>query len=187
MSASIGGGAPSALDVGGMLVPWGLLIVDRFEALSRRWEISGDWGTIGGPRSSSLPPWSQLPGRAIIMSVPTQVLIVDDNADFLRASRRLIGRDGLSVVAVASTGEEAIRLARELHPDVVLVDIDLGGESGFDLVRRLHDDPDVQTRTILISTHAEHDFAELVAESPALGFLSKSRLSTEAIRNMLTG
>jgi DNA-binding NarL/FixJ family response regulator len=127
------------------------------------------------------------PRAAIIMSVPTRVLIVDDNANFLRASKRLIDRDGISVAAVASTGEEAIRLARELHPDVVLVDIDLGGESGFDLARRLHDDPDVQTMTILISTHAEDDFADLVAESPALGFLSKSRLSTAAIRNMLKG
>ena len=117
----------------------------------------------------------------------TSALVVDDNAEFLRVARKLLERDGIAVAAVAKTGEEAIRLARDLHPDVTLVDIQLGGESGFDLVRRLHADPQVHTRLILISTHAEEDFADLIAQSPALGFLSKSRLSAGAIRDMLEG
>jgi CheY-like chemotaxis protein len=117
--------------------------------------------------------------------VPIRTLIVDDNADFLRVARQLLDRDGITVAGVATTGEEAIRIARDLRPDVALVDIDLGGESGFDLVRRLHVDPEVQTSCILISTHAEDDFADLIAQSPALGFLSKSRLSAAAIREML--
>jgi FixJ family two-component response regulator len=65
------------------------------------------------------------------------------------------------------------------------VDIDLGGESGFDLARRLDRDGDRSSSVILISTHGEEDFADLIAESPALGFLSKPRLSAAAIGEIL--
>ena len=66
-------------------------------------------------------------------------LIVDDNASFLDAATNLLEREGLDVVGVASTSDEALRQAEELRPDVVLVDIMLGTESGFDLARRLAD------------------------------------------------
>ena len=64
-------------------------------------------------------------------------LLVDDNEPFLEAARVLLRKQGIDVVGVASTGAEALRLADELRPDVVLVDIDLGGESGFELTRQL--------------------------------------------------
>ena len=115
-----------------------------------------------------------------------QALIVDDNRDFLQAARTLLERDGITVRGVALTSTEGARLARELNPDVILVDIDLGGESGFDLTQRLDGDAALGSRVILISTHAEQDFADLVAQSPALGFLSKSRLSGTAVREMMS-
>ena len=61
-----------------------------------------------------------------------RVLIVDDNGAFLYAARRLLAREGLQVVGIASTGAEALRRVGDLHPDVVLVDVELAGESGFD-------------------------------------------------------
>ena len=68
----------------------------------------------------------------------------------------------------------------ELKPDVMLVDIDLGPESGFDLARRLVHSPGRRVaRTILISTHDEADYAKLIAASPAIGFLPKSDLSAD--------
>jgi DNA-binding NarL/FixJ family response regulator len=71
---------------------------------------------------------------------------------------------------------------------VMLVDIDLGPESGFDLARRLVDTPDrAGTRIVLISTHDRADFANLIAGSPAIGFLPKSDLSATAIRRLLAG
>jgi DNA-binding NarL/FixJ family response regulator len=123
---------------------------------------------------------------AILMSV-LRCVIVDDSPRFLTAARGLLERDGAMVVAgVASTGEEALRQVEELRPDVTLVDIDLGGQSGFDVVRRLHQDANgASSRLILISTHAEDDYAELIAASPAAGFLSKTALSAGAIRNLL--
>jgi CheY-like chemotaxis protein len=114
------------------------------------------------------------------------VLIVDDNVSFLGAAQVLLEREGLSVAGVASNTADALRLAAELRPDVVLVDIMLGRESGFALARRLVEDGGGgECAVILISTHAQADFAELIAESPAAGFLPKSELSTDAIRRIL--
>jgi DNA-binding NarL/FixJ family response regulator len=113
-------------------------------------------------------------------------LIIDDSPHFLDAARGLLEREGIAVVGVASTGADAVRSVEALRPDVTLLDIDLGGESGFDVATRLHRDTDhPQPRVILISTHAEQDYAELVAACPVVGFLSKSALSAGAIRELL--
>src|SRR4051812_34180079 len=90
--------------------------------------------------------------------VAVRCLIVDDNTDFLLAARALLEQEGVRVVGVASTGAEAVRCAAELHPDVTLVDIDLGEDSGFEVARRLADDPELDPgHLILISAHAEED------------------------------
>jgi DNA-binding NarL/FixJ family response regulator len=113
-------------------------------------------------------------------------LIVDDSPHFLSAARGLLEREGMRVVAVATNGDDAVRLARELGPDVTLVDIDLGGESGFEVARQLqrHGTP---APVILISTHSEEDYRDLIAASPVLGFVSKADLSAVAIRGLLQG
>ena len=102
-------------------------------------------------------------------------LIVDDNPRFLEAAKALLERDGLHV-AVASSSAEAFEHVHVLRPDVVLVDIDLGEESGFELTRGLGHE-----RVILNSTHAEADFEELIVESAAVGFIPKEALSADAI------
>jgi DNA-binding NarL/FixJ family response regulator len=113
-------------------------------------------------------------------------LIVDDNSGFLRAARALLEQEGLQVVGVASTGEEAVRRAADLHPDVTLVDIDLGADSGFEVARRLFDDPSVDPgQLILISAHSQDDYADLIDASPAVGFLVKPTLSATAIESLL--
>jgi CheY-like chemotaxis protein len=115
-----------------------------------------------------------------------RVLIVDDNEPFLEAARVLLEREGMSVVGVASSTAEALSRESELRPEVVLVDIMLGGESGFELARRLGENGrGGRSKVILVSTHAEADFADLIAESPAIGFLPKSELSAQAIRRVL--
>jgi DNA-binding NarL/FixJ family response regulator len=112
-------------------------------------------------------------------------LIVDDNLLFLESAKELLGREGLDVVGVAFDSVEAIRLASELRPDVTLVDIDLGDEDGFELARQLSDGSRASTKVILVSTHSEKDLGELIAASPALGFIQKTRLSANAIRETL--
>ena len=120
--------------------------------------------------------------------VALKVLIVDDNPWFLDASSSLLERGGLEVVGVASTTDDALARAAELRPDVVLVDIHLAGESGFDLARELHARASsIEPRVILMSTHAEADFAELIERSPAEGFVPKDGLSARAIQRVLEG
>jgi DNA-binding NarL/FixJ family response regulator len=117
--------------------------------------------------------------------MPMRTVIVDDNASFLEASRRALERQGITVVGIARTISAALHCAEELEPEVILVDIDLGGESGFELIRRLTDAAGASAKVILISTHREDDFADLVTESAAVGFLSKSELSARAIEELL--
>jgi DNA-binding NarL/FixJ family response regulator len=113
-------------------------------------------------------------------------LIVDDNWLFVEAARDRLEGEGLRVVGVAATSAEALRRAEELRPEVVLVDVLLGGESGFELARRLaarHRDGG--SAVILISTYSAADFAGPIAESPATGFLPKQELSADAIRRIV--
>jgi DNA-binding NarL/FixJ family response regulator len=113
-------------------------------------------------------------------------VIVDDSPAVLRAARELLEGQGIAVVGVAATGDEAVSLLKGLEPDVMLVDIVLGPESGFDVARRLAQTRDgARTRTILISTHDEADFVKLIAASPAIGFLPKSELSATAIERLV--
>jgi DNA-binding NarL/FixJ family response regulator len=115
-------------------------------------------------------------------------LIVDDSPRFRDAARSLLERQGIAVVGLAATSAEALRRAEELRPDVMLVDIDLGGESGLELARRLHHQAGLApARVILVSTHAEQDYAELIEASPAIGFLSKTAVSGSAIRDLVAG
>ena len=113
-------------------------------------------------------------------------LVVDDYAPFLEAASSLLQLQGIAVVGVATTSAEALRRAEELRPEVVLVDINLGAESGFELAEQLHRDGR-SAPVILMSTHAEQDFADMIAASPAVGFLCKSALSPGAIRDLLDG
>jgi two-component system nitrate/nitrite response regulator NarL len=112
-------------------------------------------------------------------------LVVDDSSRFLEAARATLEREGVTVVGSASTAAEALAKAERLRPDVILVDVGLGEESGFDLARRLDQQPHSPARVVLISTHASEDFDDLIASSPAAGFLSKSELSGRAIRELL--
>ena len=116
------------------------------------------------------------------------VLIVDDSRLFLEAARVLLEREGLRVVGVAVTAAQALRRAVELRPEVILVDIMLGGESGFDLARRLSGhDRGGGAAVILISTYSEADFAISSPRAPATGFLPKGELSAHAIRRIADG
>ena len=115
-------------------------------------------------------------------------LIVDDNRPFLEAARTLLEREGLTVAGVATTSIEALRQAEALRPDIVLVDIALGEENGFDLARQLvQDGVGAESTVVLISTRAEEDVADQLTESPAAGFLSKTALSAAAILQIVDG
>jgi CheY-like chemotaxis protein len=115
-------------------------------------------------------------------------LIVDDSTDFAEAARHLLEHGGITVVGVASTSAEALRCFEEQRPDVTLVDVNLGSENGFDLAEQLHQSGlPAPSPVILISTHAEQDFTDMIATSPAIGFLGKIALTPAAIRDLVDG
>jgi DNA-binding NarL/FixJ family response regulator len=116
--------------------------------------------------------------------VALRCLIVDDSDEFLASARRLLSAQSLDVVGVASSGAETLRLAVELRPDVALVDVHLGEEDGLELARQLAEQAP-STRIVLISTHSEDDLAELLAGTPAAGFLAKTALSAAAIAELV--
>lgn len=110
------------------------------------------------------------------------VVIVDDSELFLDAARDLLERGGVAVLGVASTAAAALEQVRRLQPDVVLVDVHLGAESGPALVRQLTEDRRCGRSTaILMSTYSEADLAGLIDDVPAAGFVTKSALSVGAV------
>lgn len=113
-------------------------------------------------------------------------LLVDDNGAFIETACLLLAGEGLVVAGTASSIAEALRQASALRPDVVLVDIALGDENGFELARRLTGSgTEAGPAVIMISTRGGADFADLVADCRAAGFLPKDELSAAAIQRIL--
>jgi DNA-binding NarL/FixJ family response regulator len=116
---------------------------------------------------------------------PLTCLIVDDSPQFLEAARQLLADDGITVVGFAATSDQAVNETLALAPDVALVDVDLGTESGFDVAKRLAELPHGGPPVVLISAESGSELAELVDASGALGFVSKTDLSGDAVRELL--
>ena len=113
------------------------------------------------------------------------VLIVDDHAGFRLSARSLLEADGYEVVGEAENGVHALRLAKELHPDLVLLDVQLPYFVGFEVAERLSrlgDAPDV----VLTSSRDADDFGPLVCESGARGFIAKDELSGPALAALVS-
>jgi len=113
-------------------------------------------------------------------------LIVDDSQPFVEEARSLLEHEGVSVVGVAASGDEAVRLTETLRPNLALVDISLGAESGFDVARRLVESSNGQPPAVIfVSTYAEQEFSGRIEASPGLGFIAKTELSAERIRQLI--
>jgi DNA-binding NarL/FixJ family response regulator len=111
-------------------------------------------------------------------------LIVDDSEEFLASASRLLGSQGVEVVACASSGEGALEMVGAHAPDVALVDIELGDEDGIALSHELSERAPA-TRVVLISSYERDDLGDLIADSPAAGFLPKIDLDAAAIARLL--
>ena len=121
-----------------------------------------------------------------VCAMSLRCLIVDNSALFREEARSLLEQEGVSVVGVAGSGEEAVRLARALGPQVALVDISLGAESGFDVARRLADSSNGDAPAVIfVSTYDEGEFRGRIEASSARGFIAKTELSAERIRRLL--
>ena len=112
-------------------------------------------------------------------------MIVDDHPSFRSSARLLLESDGYEVVGEAATGEEGVDVARELRPDLVLLDVNLPDIDGFEVATRITADPGAPA-VILTSSRDSSDFGPLVEKSGALGFVPKSELSGPALEAVLT-
>ncbi|MFL5954652.1 MAG: response regulator [Gaiellaceae bacterium] len=119
------------------------------------------------------------------MNIPLTCLIVDDSPEFFEAARQLLADDSIVVVGIAATSEQAVKEALAGRPDVALVDVNLGSESGRDVMERFAGLPNGGPPVVLISAETGSELAELVEASGALGFVSKTDLSGDAIRKLL--
>jgi two-component system nitrate/nitrite response regulator NarL len=113
------------------------------------------------------------------------VVIVDDNVRFLDSARALLEREGMRVLGVASTPQDAVEQVRRREPDVVLLDLHFGSVSGLDLARRLTPDRGASPAVVLVSTASHEDVDPLLAGSPVRGFVSKVDLSAAAVATVV--
>jgi DNA-binding NarL/FixJ family response regulator len=119
--------------------------------------------------------------------MPLRCLIVDDDDAFREEMGALLEEQGICVVGGAASGAEAVTRIAQSRLDVVLIDIDLRGESGLALTRMLGERANraAVPHMVLISTHDGGEYADLIEASPAVGFLAKTELSAAAIQRML--
>jgi DNA-binding NarL/FixJ family response regulator len=114
--------------------------------------------------------------------MPVTVLIVDDHAAFRASARTLLELDGFDVIGEAADGESGLRLARELQPELVLLDIALPDLNGFDVADRLAGG---RSKVVLISSREPSDLGRRVSRSEALGFVPKDQLSGAMLTALL--
>jgi DNA-binding NarL/FixJ family response regulator len=109
------------------------------------------------------------------------LLIVDDHAGFRSLARRLLTAGGFDVVGEAASGHAAVTAARELRPDVVLLDIQLPDIDGFLVLERLHRGAAV----VLTSSRDRADYGQRVDRCGARGFIPKAELSGAAVHALI--
>ena len=115
----------------------------------------------------------------------TTILIVDDHPSFRASAHAVLAAEGFEIVGEAEDGESAIEAAERLHPDVVLLDVQLPDTDGFEVARRLTSN-DGAPSVVLVSSRELSDYGELVDGCGARGFLPKNELSGAAVAALLT-
>ncbi len=115
----------------------------------------------------------------------TRVLIVDDHPSFRATARALLQAEGYDVVGEAENGVSALRQAKDLQPDVVLLDVQLPDFDGFEVAARLTGQNGSMIEVVLCSSRDGSDFGPLIAQSGARGFIPKGELSGAALKAVL--
>lgn len=115
-----------------------------------------------------------------------EVLIVDDQPPFRAVAGQLISLIGWQLAGEAEDGESAVSAARALHPQLVLMDINLPGISGIEATRTIMDELP-ETRVVLLSTYAETDLPADARECGAIAYVHKEDLTPRVLRELLVG
>jgi len=113
------------------------------------------------------------------------VLIVDDQAPFRTAARAVVeAAHGFAVVGEVDTGEASVAAAGELHPDVVLMDVNLPGMNGLEATREIlaASASPRQPLVLILSTYEADQYGSQAADAGASAFIPKSEFSPERLR-----
>ncbi len=107
--------------------------------------------------------------------MPVRVLIVDDQEPFRMAARMVVqATDGFEVVGEAESGEDSVVMARDLAPDLVLMDVNLPGINGLDATRQILAEGSGSVVVLLLSTYEEEEYAPRAAECGAAAYVPKA-------------
>ena len=117
--------------------------------------------------------------------MPPTVVIVDDHPSFRASARAILEAEGFEVVGEAASGAGAISVAGELHPDVLLLDVQLPDMTGFDVCDALCSMNGHRPAVVLVSSREAADYGELIGGCGACGFVAKDELSGEAVSALL--
>jgi DNA-binding NarL/FixJ family response regulator len=116
-----------------------------------------------------------------------RVLIVDDQEPFRMAARLVVeATEGFEVVGEAETGEDSVRMARELEPDLVLMDVNLPGINGLDATRQILDGRSDSVVVLLLSTYEEEEYAPRAAECGAAAYIPKALFGPDRLESAWT-
>lgn len=111
-----------------------------------------------------------------------RVLIVDDQAPFRMAARLVVeATEGFEVVGEAETGEDSVTMARELRPDLVLMDVNLPGINGLDATRKILEEQAESVVVLLLSTYEEEEYAPRAAECGAAAYVPKAAFGPDRL------
>ena len=116
--------------------------------------------------------------------MPKTILIVDDHPSFRASARAILEAEGFEVVGEAEDVASALAAVRELHPEIVLLDVQLPDGTGFDVAAQLSGNGD-RPAVVLVSSRDRADYGSLVEESGAVGFIAKDELSGSALTALL--
>jgi DNA-binding NarL/FixJ family response regulator len=111
-----------------------------------------------------------------------RVLIVDDQAPFRQAARAVVeATDGFEVIAESETGEASVEASQKLHPDLVLMDVNLPGINGLEATRQILKNSNGTVVVLLLSTYEEEEYAPRAAECGASTYIPKSKFEPDRL------
>ena len=117
-------------------------------------------------------------------AMPRTILIVDDHPSFRASARAILEAEGFEVVGEAEDVASALAAARELCPEIVLLDVQLPDGSGFDVASKLTENGRT-CAVVLVSSRDRADYGSLVDESGAIGFIAKADLCGSAVAELV--